>query len=254
MAKKFVFDDEEQLEIFDIEEREYQGTNENKQVDEPTIIVEKKDSPIHIEDYQVNEDFTNEEESSEKQSLIKRVLHMKWRWWHYVLFALLVLVLIFAGYIYAVTNNDGPVYGNRCEGVVAIPVDAKTSTIEQMKKEHKDIVELEIEIVCKQIKFDIVFKEGTKTKNAIKIAEQVIKAFDSEVGISKDENKTFSNLFGSIDNEPQYEINVCLECDGNKDFPIYGTKHVQRDKITYTYAKITDQDSYDKAVSTLEEK
>ncbi len=256
MAKKFVFDDEN-LEIIDRHDDVHSSVNTQNQMNDEIKEVENKNLEKTIvvskdEIFQTEE--LEEDLPEEKESMLKRVLHMKWRWWHYILFGLIVLCILFAVYIYSVTNTDGPVYGNRCEGVVAIPIDAKTSTIENMTKEYQEIESLEIEVVCKQIKFDITFKSGTKTKKAISIAETVVKSFDEEAGIQKDEEKTYSNLFGSIDNEPQYDINVCLICEDNKDFPVYGTKHTQRDKITYTYASIKDQESYDKAVSTLDEK
>ena len=142
-------------------------------------INDEQSTVTYIPENNVNDstDDTNveiQEPKEEKESLLKRVLHMKWRWWHYILLSFVVLCILFGVYIYSVTNADGPVNGNRCEGVVAIPVDAKTSTIETMKSKYEQIEALDIEVVCKQIKFDIVFKEGTKTKDAIKITEKVI--------------------------------------------------------------------------------
>lgn len=271
MARKFIFNDDDELEISDVdkvneipvsEEPVVEDTSiEEPIIDEPTIVVHKDAIYEEVqEDDKINTQSDNTElseeipdESSEKESCMKKVLHMKWKWWHYILLGIIVLGLLFTWYIYSVSNNDGPVYGNRCDGVVEIPVDAKSAVIENMRKEYDEINTLEIEIACKQIKFDISFKEGTKTKTCINITEKVIQAFDKEVGLEKPEGKTYSNLFGSIENEPQYEINVYLQCTNNDEFPVYGTKHTQRDKITYTYNKIADQDSYDKAVSTLEE-
>lgn len=246
MAKKFIFDDEELQDKTNDEQSTVTYIPENNGNDSANDLIENNtinDSNVEL----------TEEPIEEKESLLKRVLHMKWRWWHYILLSFVVLCILFGIYIYSVTNADGPVNGNRCEGVVAIPVDAKTSTIETMKNKYEQIESLDIEVVCKQIKFDIVFKKGTKTKDATKITEKVILAFDEEAGIAKEEGQKYSQLFGSIDNEPQYDINICLVCDGNKDFPVYGTKHTQKDKISYTYASIKDQDSYDKAVSTLDE-
>lgn len=241
--KRFEFSDNEENEI----------VNENVQTTKTYEPVIEEETVVYENDLNANLESHEDNQEAKEESGIKRVLHMKWRWWHYILFTFIVLFILFGVYIYSVTNTNGPVYGTRCEGVVEIPIDAKTSTIETMKKEYEEITSLDIEVVCKQIKFDIVFKEGTKTKNAIKITEKVIQVFDEEAGVTKEKGKKYSNLFGIIDNEPQYDINICLVCEGNKDFPVYGTKHNQKDKISYTYASIKDQDSYDKAVSTLEE-
>jgi hypothetical protein len=38
-----------------------------------------------------------------------------------------------------------------------------------------------------------------------------------------------------------------MTCDGNSDFPIYGTKLAGKDSFSFTYASIKDESTYKKA-------
>ena len=95
--------------------------------------------------------------------------------------------------------------------------------------------------------------DGIDTDKAIGIAEKSVQILDDLVGQSKEEGKTYSQLFGYIDNEGQYEVELFLQSKNNDDFPIYGTKHVQNDEFSYTLSSVKDEESYQKAKDTLEE-
>ena len=92
-----------------------------------------------------------------------------------------------------------------------------------------------------------------KTKDAQKIAENVVQTLDKLVGKPKEDGKTYSTLFGKIDKVSQYEVNLYLTSQDSKDFPIFGTKHVQNDEFSYTLASVKDKESKEKAESTLKD-
>lgn len=252
MAKQFHFDDEDMMVEEDSLDRNQSVLDEFEKI---------KDKQEDTQDIDVIPEFigesvveTFEEVEEEDQSMAKKKLKFKWRWWYYIIIVFLVLVIAFAIYIFLATRNDGPVYGNRCEGIVEIPLDAKQIAVKDVKEKYSEIEDITFETTCKQLKVDIVFKDDMDTTKAQQIAEDAVQTLDSLANQSKNEGQTYSNLFGYIDNVPQYEVNFFLVSQGNEDFPIYGTKHVSQDSFSYTLSSIRDQDSYDKARDTLEEK
>lgn len=238
MVKRFHFDDED-----DFQEDSYQESK----IDESQEI--KEDTSYQQVD---TNDYDEEDINDEEEAMPKKKKKFVWKWWHYLLIIFVTLMIIFAGYLFLASRNDGPVYGNRCEGVVGIPVDAKESTIDAIKKEYPDDIQnIDIEIACKQVKIDIMFKDGMDTDKAKSIAEKTAQKLDELVGKTKEDGKTYSTLFGYIDNVAQYEVNLYLYSQSSEDFPIYATKHVQNDEFSYTLASIKDQESYQKAKDTL---
>lgn len=236
--------------------------------DEIEEIVEEQpshDEIIHTQEYQTfkdiptwenrQEDISQEDDEVNGDDLVgkKKTKKFQWKPWHFICIGLIVLVLAFFVYIFFISSNEGPVYGSRCEGVVEIDRSYIDETIKDMTAENSEIQSLTIEIACKQLKVDILFKDKMKTKAAKSIAEKVVQTLDAKVGKEKDKGKTYSHLFGYEKKVAQYEVNLFLESNDSKDFPIYGTKHVQKDKFSYTLASIKDKESYDKARSTLEE-
>ncbi|WP_050635534.1 hypothetical protein [Candidatus Stoquefichus sp. SB1] len=242
MAKKFQFDDED-----DIPESGYQQPShidelENMKMQESSEPVE--DTYGYTDEY---EDFDEED----SQPMSKKKKKFVWKWWYYLLIALAVLMIAFIVYIFVLSSNDGPVYGKRCEGLVTIPKDLQTAAIDTVKKENSDVQDITIEIACRQVKVDIVYKDKMDTKKAQKIAENAVQTLDKLVGKTKEEGKTYSTLFGKIDNVNQYEVNLFLTSQNSDDFPIYGTKNVQNDEFSYTLASVRDKDSAEKAKETL---
>lgn len=241
MAKKFQFDDEE-----DIQE----GYQQPSHIDE----LEDMKGDSFKEDTFEYQDIEDTLDEDDQPMASKKKKKFVWKWWHYVLIALIVLFIAFAVYIFTLSSNDGPVYGkNRCEGITTIAKDLQTAAIDTMKSKYSEINSITMETTCKQLKVDIVYKENMDTKKAKKIAEEAVQTLDGLVGKTKEEGKTYSTLFGKIDNVSQYEVNLYLVSQNSEDFPIYGTKHVQKDKFSYTLASIRDKDSYNKAKETLEE-
>lgn len=245
MAKKFQFDDEDDL-------QDYQYTS---RVDEFKNLKEdsSKEKTILLDEFEDEENLDLQDEDDIQVPKSKK-RKLKWRWWYYVIIVLFVLFVLFAVYIFMTSRNNGPVYGNRCDDVVSINKDLRTSAIDTVKNEYKDeILDYDIEVVCKQVKIDITFVDGIDTKRAIEIAEKSVQVLDNLVGQTKDEGKTYSQLFGYIDNEAQYEVDLFLQSQNSEGFPIYGTKHVQNDEFSYTLSSVKDQESYQKAKDTLEE-
>ncbi len=243
MAKKFQFDDDEDM--------PQEGYQEPSHIDE---LEDMKETETDQDEYTYTSHFDHYEEEDEQPMKKKGKKKFVWKWWHYLLIVLGVLFILFMVYIFILSNNDGPVYGKRCEGIVEISKDLKDAAIDTSQKNHSEIEKLDIEIVCKQIKVDIQFKAGMKAADAQKIAEDVVLTLDKLVGKPIENGKKYSTLLGKIDNVSQYEVNLYLKSADSEDFPIYGTKHVQKDEFSYTLASIRDKDSYDKARETLDKK
>lgn len=233
MAKRFEFDDE-----IDYQE------NSNEDVIQETSMNESIEP-------QVEEVFEN----VEVEEMTKRKKRkFQWKWWHYVLIGLFVLCVAFAIYIFSATNNEGPVYGPRCEGLVTeISQDKMNATIKEMKGKYSEIQDMSMEVVCKQLKLDITYKDGMDTKKAQSIAEETVQKLDASIGLTKDKGKKYSHLFGFENNVAQFEVNLILISNDSKDFPIYGTKHTLNDSFGYTLASVKDKTSHDKAQETTKE-
>ena len=237
MAKRFEFDDEDQ-----------QSFEEKSYIDELENLKGKQ--PVQEETSSFEEDELGDEEK-EEQPMVKKKKR-KLEWWHYVLIAFATLMIAFIFYIFVLTNNDGPIYGSRCEGLTTTLTDAQlTNTSSQMKKKYSEIQELTLEVECKQLKVDILFKDKMDTKKAKKIAEETIKTLDKLVGKTVEKGKEYSSLFGYDQNEPQYEVDLFMDSSQSEDFPIYGTKHVSKDSFSYTLSSVKDKKSQEKAQSTL---
>jgi hypothetical protein len=247
MAKAFHFDDDDNYDKDD----SLQNTKENSP--QNIEIEESSDDNGSIQEsvvLQENENVWEDETMTKKKKKKKFV----WKWWHYVLIAIFALFIAFVAYLFIVMNHDGPVYGSRCEGIqVEISKDHRDSTIGQMKEKYSEIQDLSFEVVCHQLKVDITFKDKMDTKKAQKIAEETVQTLDKLVGQKKEDGHTYSQLFGKINNTSQYEVNVILKSNDSADFPIYGTKHSQRDSFSYTLASVKDKESYEKAQDTLKE-
>lgn len=255
MAQRFEFDDdvidnEEDVTTEKVEELN-QGEleiieNKNANVQKFSFDDEKENITEINNSFSDISNLDEEDESMAKKKKLKP--------WVIVLLGLVLVGLVFVVYLFTLTNNDGPVYGNRCEGVTAVNIDARNNTVSMMKSKYSDIKDLTIEITCKQIKVDITYIDKMDTKKAIEIAEETVKTLDEQVGLPKDNGKTYSHLFGYVKNEAQYDCQLILMSKDSKDFTIYGTKHHSLDEFSYTYSSVKDEDSKNKAEQTLNKK
>lgn len=250
MAKRFRFDDEDD----DIQVSDYQQPSHIDKLEE---LKETKTPSYEMDVNPYNEElnkFDILDDDGEDDSMAKKKKKFVWKWWHYVLIGLGVLFIAFMIYIFVLSNNDGPVYGNRCQGIATISEENINSAISQVKKKYPEVQDITMEIACKQLKVDILFKDGMSTSQAKSIAEKSVQTLDDIVGKKKEKGKTYSSLFGYENNVAQFEVDLFLESNNSKDFPIYGTKHVQKDKFSYTLSSVKDEKSKEKAESTLEDK
>lgn len=245
MAKKFHFDDEDEIE---------DDISQSSHVDELEMIKHQQSEDLQEAASSYGEAEVTEEDDKEEKSMSKKKKKFVWKWWHYLLILFAVLAIAFAVYIFMASQNNGPVYGNRCEGVEVISKDEQSSTIAIIKEKYQDeIEELNLSTECRQLKVDIVFKAKMDTKKAQKIAEETVQTLDKAVGKNKADDKTYSELFGTINGETQYEVNVFMTSQDSEDFPIYGTKSVKSDSFSYTLASVKDEESAQKAKDTLKD-
>ena len=234
MVKKFEFDDSDITEEPPLEE------------DYPPLKMEQDDISDMYEIYEESEDMPK-----------KKKRKMKWKTWHFILIAIIALGLAFVVYLVVTTADNGPVYGNRGDDLIEIvDVDTKLEATKSImaEKYSEEIVEIRMDIDCRQLKIDIIFVDGMDTKKAQSIAEEATQVFDEQVGREVKDNQIYSDLFGYINNAAQLEVNLYLDSNDSDDFPIFGTKHVQRESFAYTLASVKDEDSKNKAEETLEPK
>jgi len=241
MAKRFQFDDEENIN---------EEVNETSYIDE---LEKKKEEPVFVE-FNNTQEYTQFDENEDEEVMATKKKKFIWKWWHYVLIAGAILCVALMAYLFMQSNQDGPVYGTtRCQGIATIPQNNIETTISNVKKEYSEVKDITFEITCKQLKVDIHFEDGMNTKKAKSIAEKAVQMLDEAVGKTKEEGKTYSQLFGYINNVAQFEVNLIIYSNDSKDFPIYGTKHVSKDELSYTLASVKDEESKEKAESTLKE-
>jgi len=167
--------------------------------------------------------------------------------WPIVLGIFVLLIVIGIVSVYNMTKEDGPVYGDRCAGLLPITQNIKTTAIEAVKKDHNSVKSIHIETACRTVKIDIVYVGGTSARVAESIAQDAAKKLDAASGRPKATNSAFSDLFGTYNNEKQYEINFYLTAEDNaSEYPIYGTKKAGSDNFNFTLASVRDQATYNK--------
>jgi|GEM_PF-1425686 len=157
--------------------------------------------------------------------------------------SIIICGIIFVGYLWAVTRNDGAIYGDRCQGVVAVDTSKIDSVVSRYKSEDGNIKELKVEIKCRQMKIDLKVAAGISVLDAEAIATNILLSIDSELGYGKaNEGDTYSTLFGRINEEQQYEVDFFItnEDDSSAAYPSYGTKHPKNQYISFTRNETKD--------------
>jgi len=158
--------------------------------------------------------------------------------------SIIICGIIFVGYLWAVTRNDGAIYGDRCQGVVAVDTSKIDSVVSRYKSEDGNIKELKVEIICRQMKIDLKVAAGISVTDAEALATNILLSIDSELGYAKaSEGDTYSTLFGRINEEQQYEVDFFItnEDDNSASYPSYGTKHPKNQYISFTRNETKDQ-------------
>lgn len=161
-----------------------------------------------------------------------------------------VLVLAFGIYLYSALKDEGPVYGDRCEGLVTVQKSVLDDTMNEAKSKYSSIASIDIETACKQFKVDIVFNNGTSAKTAEEVSKEVVKILDSKGGQSAYEGSSYSELLNKHNGVKQYEVNLYLTGGNDTDYPIYGTKQAGKDDIGFTLSSVKDQETTNKAKAT----
>ena len=161
-----------------------------------------------------------------------------------------VLVLAFGIYLYRALKDEGPVYGDRCEGLVTVQKSVLDDTMNEAKSKYSSIASIDIETACKQFKVDIVFNNGTSAKTAEEVSKEVVKILDSKGGQSAYEGSSYSELLNKHNGVKQYEVNFYLTGGNDTDYPIYGTKQAGKDDIGFTLSSVKDQETTNKAKAT----
>lgn len=169
----------------------------------------------------------------------------------YIVFGIIaVLVLLCGFYLYTALKDEGPVYGDRCAGLVTVQKSVLDDTMNEAKSKHDSIASIHIETACKQFKIDIQFNKGTSVSTAEDISKDVIKILDSKGGQASYKDSNYTELLNKHDGVKQYEVNLYLTGGNDTDYPIYGTKQAGKDDISYTLASVKDKASADKAKAT----
>ena len=235
MAKKFYFDDE-----LDNEEFEYDLPTRDKKTTQQSYSNESlKTKP------------SKEKKTKQKKSTKDENGKLKKR--YIVLGILGAIVLATIIYCIVISLQSGPVYGKRCKGLVTQITESDISSAEEkMLDTYSEIKTIDYEIACKQVKIDIVFNSGTDASDAEEIGQHAAMVLDEVVGLEIKDGDTYSSLFGVSDGENQYEVNLYMLCDGNEDYPIYGTKTARSDTFGFTLASVKDEESRQKALDTKE--
>ena len=161
-----------------------------------------------------------------------------------------VLVLAFGIYLYSALRDEGPVYGDRCEGLVTVQKSVLDDTMNEAKSKYSSIASMNIETACKQFKVDITFNNGTSAKTAEAVSKEVVKILDSKGGQAAYEGSSYSELLNKHNGVKQYEVNFYLTGGNDTDYLIYGTKQAGKDDIGFTLSSVKDQESTNKAKAT----
>ena len=118
MARKFQFDDE------DDDQKDYQETSH---IDELENMKATQNDESVTDTYEYTDEYSSEEEDI--HPMAKKKKKFVWKWWHYVLIVFGVLFIAFSIYIFLESRNNGPVYGDRCQGIVEISNDLRKAAI-----------------------------------------------------------------------------------------------------------------------------
>ena len=169
--------------------------------------------------------------------------------WQIALIVLLVLAIGGGTLLYITGRDDGPVYGERCKGILPLSSSVLKETVTEMKSKHSSIQDMNISIQCKELRFDVKFVAGTKVATAEKIVKEAVKLVDEKAGKNSYSGSSYSELSNYSNKVRQFEANIYMTCDGNSEFPIYGTKLAGKDSFSFTYASIKDKSTYKKVKS-----
>lgn len=208
----------------------------------------KREEVVYLDDDMDMKKTTKK--SSPKKSTPKKKKKLKPI--HWVLIVFVLCGIGFAGYMYASTSSDGPVYGERCEGAIALD-QAKIDEAKTLILQDTNIEDITIQVDCLTVKMDIHFASGVSIEDAKTLATNATHQLDDTLGYEKNsEEDSYSKIFSQDGETRQYDLELILYGD-QEGYPVFGTKHYQNNEISYTDANVRDQSVVDSINSQAEE-
>lgn len=186
---------------------------------------------------------TVKKNSSKKNSSKKKMKPINW-----VILVFVAIVAVVMIYVWNVSRHNGPVYGNRCEGMPAISETAISSTIADTKASNESISDLKINVNCKTIKIDIEMAEGYGQEEAVNAAAGIILDLDTNVGLTKSNTDSlYSDLLTATSEKDstKYHVDITIKGSGEA-FPIFASKHPSSDEVNYTFNVARDPELVEK--------
>lgn len=168
--------------------------------------------------------------------------------WQIVLIIILAAVIAFTGSMIYMAREDGPVYGDRCKGLVSVKNSILTKTESEVKSKYKLVNTINISIQCKEFKFDIDFNHATTETQAKNICKAAVKLLDNNAGQKSYKGSSYSVLLNKVNGVKQFECDFYLTCSKGDAWPIYGTKMAGSDSFNFSNAKIKNKTSYNAAM------
>lgn len=232
-------------------------TNATKQTTQKNTVkkpVVKKDVTVKSDDKVVknvkqNEKFTfkdektgepiaktvakNQELNKKKPPVIKKAKKVKktkkrrMNGWLITILLMMIVGISFLAYVFIASSNNGPVYGDRCASSIAI----EQTIIDEFIDEHIEnemIESLSLSVECLTLKLSITFVDDTTSKDGKTLAKELIEKFDNAIGLEKEEDQKYSEIFSTFD------VEFILQSTGDSDYPMFGTKHKNNDSFSFT--------------------
>lgn len=230
--KRFSFDDEEDI-LHDT-------------VEEPVLPKEEITHDTVYTDVSQNMNIKMEEPREDK-TMKKKKKKFSLRVWHIIVLVALLLFGLLVTYIFMSTNNDGPVYGDRCVGLIAID-ENKFEAVEQEVLAVAGIQSIDITKNCRMIDIVITYDEHVGADDAQTLALHALQTLDVALGEEKENvEDPYSKVFGFANGRGQYNANFRLRSAGeNADFPIFGTKQPRVNEVSFTRASPVNPETTDR--------
>lgn len=174
-----------------------------------------------------------------------------------------LIIIIFVGWMILSSRENGPVYGDRCSGLLPLEQNVLQETTDEIKNNNEKITELAIEKNCRSINVDFTLTAESSADDAKAISKSIIESIDKKAGAVKtNENSAYTDIFGvtDIDTENernQYDVNFIIQVSDDKEddaFPIFASKHPGSDDIQFTLNTPRDEDVVKEVLDRQEEK
>ncbi|MFV0393422.1 MAG: hypothetical protein ACK5LC_03355, partial [Coprobacillaceae bacterium] len=195
------------------EKRRFSFDDEEDKVEEEMGNTLPKSEPIPEEvflDTSSNNESVEIEEPQGDKNMKKKKRKFRLHVWHVVLLVFVLAVGGFTAYIFASTNTDGPVYGDRCAALVEID-EKKFDEVEQQMVTADGIQSIEITKDCRMIDIVINFDENVGWEGAQTLATQTLQTLDAALGQAKsNEESAYSQVFGEANGRGQYNVSFRL--------------------------------------------